>query len=127
MGLMPRGGKAEGASRRRRAWHGVGGGGGGHGTLGAGVGRTCVFVFFQAEDGIRDVAVTGVQTCALPIYSTEGEFPREHCYHELFELKANCTPGLPALVCKGTTLSFRELNDWADDWAAELQDRKSVV
>src|SRR3989449_63270 len=27
---------------------------------------TCCF-FFQAEDGIRDVAVTGVQTCALPI------------------------------------------------------------
>src|SRR5687768_17840834 len=26
-----------------------------------------VFFFFQAEDGIRDVAVTGVQTCALPI------------------------------------------------------------
>src|SRR2546429_7281757 len=26
----------------------------------------CSF-FFQAEDGIRDVAVTGVQTCALPI------------------------------------------------------------
>src|SRR2546422_8518800 len=24
-------------------------------------------LFFQAEDGIRDVAVTGVQTCALPI------------------------------------------------------------
>src|SRR5256884_1129676 len=28
----------------------------------------CVFFFFQAEDGIRDVAVTGVQTCALPIF-----------------------------------------------------------
>src|SRR3989449_10655962 len=27
-----------------------------------------VFFFFQAEDGIRDVAVTGVQTCALPIW-----------------------------------------------------------
>src|SRR2546429_4118855 len=26
-----------------------------------------VVFFFQAEDGIRDVAVTGVQTCALPI------------------------------------------------------------
>src|SRR2546422_1754331 len=26
-----------------------------------------MFFFFQAEDGIRDVAVTGVQTCALPI------------------------------------------------------------
>src|SRR5690606_39822363 len=26
------------------------------------------FFFFQAEDGIRDFHVTGVQTCALPIY-----------------------------------------------------------
>src|SRR2546429_6640727 len=29
------------------------------------IGISCFF--FQAEDGIRDVAVTGVQTCALPI------------------------------------------------------------
>src|SRR5437588_8954119 len=28
-----------------------------------------VFFFFQAEDGIRDHCVTGVQTCALPIFS----------------------------------------------------------
>src|SRR6266513_4056516 len=28
----------------------------------------CFFFFFQAEDGIRDRNVTGVQTCALPIY-----------------------------------------------------------
>src|SRR5437762_10768827 len=27
--------------------------------------------FFQAEDGIRDTSVTGVQTCALPIYLLE--------------------------------------------------------
>src|SRR5256886_4039076 len=27
----------------------------------------CDFFFFQAEDGIRDLTVTGVQTCALPI------------------------------------------------------------
>ena len=27
------------------------------------------FFFFQAEDGIRDDLVTGVQTCALPIYA----------------------------------------------------------
>src|SRR5215470_18180957 len=26
------------------------------------------FFFFQAEDGIREATVTGVQTCALPIY-----------------------------------------------------------
>src|SRR2546429_9038788 len=31
-----------------------------------------VFFFFQAEDGIRDVAVTGVQTCALPIWRRRG-------------------------------------------------------
>src|SRR2546430_10055656 len=31
------------------------------------------FFFFQAEDGIRDLTVTGVQTCALPIYQTFGE------------------------------------------------------
>src|SRR5262249_59886420 len=31
----------------------------------------CCF-FFQAEDGIRDWSVTGVQTCALPIWSPPG-------------------------------------------------------
>src|SRR6266542_6712261 len=30
--------------------------------------RRLAFFFFQAEDGIRDATVTGVQTCALPIY-----------------------------------------------------------
>src|SRR2546430_5640791 len=29
------------------------------------------FFFFQAEDGIRDLTVTGVQTCALPILEVE--------------------------------------------------------
>src|SRR3989441_1857514 len=32
-----------------------------------------VFFFFQAEDGIRDKLVTGVQTCALPIFGAEAE------------------------------------------------------
>src|SRR3712207_7275835 len=30
------------------------------------------FFFFQAEDGIRDIGVTGVQTCALPISLPQG-------------------------------------------------------
>src|SRR5216683_6069526 len=30
--------------------------------------ETLMFFFFQAEDGIRDLIVTGVQTCALPIF-----------------------------------------------------------
>src|SRR2546430_12133257 len=49
-----------------------------------------LFFFFQAEDGIRDLTVTGVQTCALPILAPTGQFdlparrdyaggdPREH-------------------------------------------------
>src|ERR1039457_7386214 len=32
-----------------------------------------VFFFFQAEDGIRDYKVTGVQTCALPICESVGD------------------------------------------------------
>src|SRR5205085_6268726 len=32
--------------------------------------------FFQAEDGIRDLTVTGVQTCALPICPKEHLMPR---------------------------------------------------
>src|SRR2546426_9991737 len=48
-----------------------------------------VFFFFQAEDGIRDYKVTGVQTCALPIcghavkkghHQAQGEEARE-CAH----------------------------------------------
>src|SRR5699024_11932046 len=39
-------------------------------------------LFFQAEDGIRDRNVTGVQTCALPIYNTDvvpvGEDQKQH-------------------------------------------------
>src|SRR5262249_58071616 len=31
--------------------------------------------FFQAEDGIRDWSVTGVQTCALPIFGYRNEIP----------------------------------------------------
>src|SRR5690554_8054345 len=33
---------------------------------------TVFFFFFQAEDGIRDADVTGVQTCALPIFYSDG-------------------------------------------------------
>src|SRR2546421_7016227 len=41
------------------------------------------FFFFQAEDGIRDLIVTGVQTCALPIsqlsaIEAEGPVPAQH-------------------------------------------------
>src|SRR5256884_2942067 len=58
--------------RRGRVWgegNGEWWGGGGGERRGGGIrrGGVVIFFFFQAEDGIRDVAVTGVQTCALPI------------------------------------------------------------
>src|SRR3712207_9564064 len=34
------------------------------------------FFFFQAEDGIRDIGVTGVQTCALPICTFSASFEK---------------------------------------------------
>ena len=33
-----------------------------------------IVFFFQAEDGIRDYKVTGVQTCALPIFNRPSDF-----------------------------------------------------
>src|SRR5260221_10621244 len=36
------------------------------------------FFFFQAEDGIRDHCVTGVQTCALPIWAIWSRRDRDH-------------------------------------------------
>src|SRR6266478_5052542 len=43
------------------------------------------FFFFQAEDGIRDLTVTGVQTCALPISISDG-------YGADARLVASCVP-----------------------------------
>ena len=42
--------------------------GGGEGRMGVGRAVGGDVFFFQAEDGIRDHCVTGVQTCALPIW-----------------------------------------------------------
>src|SRR5258707_9473313 len=41
-----------------------------------------LFFFFQAEDGIRDIGVTGVQTCALPIWATCRGMPDALAYSE---------------------------------------------
>src|SRR2546429_1188792 len=55
------------------------------------------FFFFQAEDGIRDVAVTGVQTCALPIS------PRS--------IRAGLLPALPVSLADPSRPVFRSA-DW---------------
>src|SRR3712207_1915456 len=50
--------------------------------------------FFQAEDGIRDIGVTGVQTCALPIYIAENCATRGRMANLHFFLPAHLVPGV---------------------------------
>src|SRR2546429_9353936 len=62
------------------------------------------FFFFQAEDGIRDVAVTGVQTCALPISKGIAEdFAQDLSDEEKQVLTATQTP--TAAVVFGATIT----------------------
>src|SRR5256885_6485436 len=59
------------------------------------VAAVVLFFFFQAEDGIRDYKVTGVQTCALPICSVlpwAGEIVVSHWMEPSFALTAATLP-----------------------------------
>src|SRR5690625_6049560 len=73
-----------------------------------------LFFFFQAEDGIRDGHVTGVQTCALPIslYGKFGQFAtiKEHMpdNHRLY---VEQTPEEPQLVRQLHTSLLLSLNN----------------
>src|SRR5258708_21699180 len=58
------------------------------------------FFFFQAEDGIRDDLVTGVQTCALPIsQATPGLCGAEGCWNSLELLLDLGVPVWPGVAC----------------------------
>src|SRR3712207_4866841 len=46
--------------------------------------------FFQAEDGIRDIGVTGVQTCALPIFAWFGLRDVDPPERELIRMRPEC-------------------------------------
>src|SRR2546426_4685117 len=62
------------------------------------------FFFFQAEDGIRDYKVTGVQTCALPI-----------CFREMFELRAVDVVMYDVTWCGGIS-EAKKISDMADTY-----------
>src|SRR5256885_13255934 len=57
------------------------------------------FFFFQAEDGIRDYKVTGVQTCALPI----SYFGAEYGFHESFPIYSGGLGVLAGDYCKAAS------------------------
>src|SRR3712207_7015417 len=61
-----------------------------------------VFFFFQAEDGIRDIGVTEVQTCALPISNSKDGVPKKGLRDAL--LHRDCTS---KYSCSKTSLRTR--------------------
>src|SRR5256885_7605637 len=85
-----------------------------------------LFFFFQAEDGIRDYKVTGVQTCALPISTTTGRAGSRWWYrfastgcsgsHRESDRKS----AIPRRSCRRFSGRDRQ-------FAAFAEDRKSVV
>src|SRR5436189_916117 len=60
--------------------------------------------FFQAEDGIRDTSVTGVQTCALPISATEPKLAKTPPFPEVVVAQPNPSPEIaPDIVSEDAT------------------------
>src|SRR5256886_11638162 len=82
------------------------------------------FFFFQAEDGIRDLTVTGVQTCALPILVFVG----------IFKVKGEIDPkmlwlGIGFFLLSTTVVIIFQYFHYKKDleFQKPLEDRKSVV
>src|SRR5256885_5796056 len=82
--------------------------------------------FFQAEDGIRDYKVTGVQTCALPIFTrllfqNARRGPRSHLFARRTTPQRSQTTFNPAYALKTLTAPGPAGN------STMMADRKSVV
>src|SRR2546430_3954808 len=79
-----------------------------------------LFFFFQAEDGIRDLTVTGVQTCALPISPLPNTEER---------VKSNSSmPTINQLVRKGRNkLKRKSKSPRSEEHTSELQSQSNLV
>src|SRR5690606_39431592 len=89
--------------------------------------------FFQAEDGIRDFHVTGVQTCALPISSRDFGIPVEHARKEAEEdTRCHHVMEMADDVIRIVQMVIREVEgEWQTGKSADTEhrnerDRKSV-
>src|SRR5256885_12091764 len=101
------------------------------------LGNIMFFFFFQAEDGIRDYKVTGVQTCALPISRMSGTAYGTVVLHVAPEAAVG---GPLALVRNGDLISLdveartlvlqvsdAELARRRAEWKPPPKDRESVA
>src|SRR2546430_11365751 len=89
------------------------------------VGSLDLFFFFQAEDGIRDLTVTGVQTCALPILRFSGGVARDTVPMRT----PKPVPAVPMPARKPATSSppGKAFENTISSSPAAYTDRKSVV
>src|SRR2546422_7716655 len=93
------------------------------------------FFFFQAEDGIRDVAVTGVQTCALPISELDGLALLLHGDRHHLVLKHTRVPRLLGALLRREGHFIHRLTselvlqawDRSEEHTSELQSRLHLV
>src|SRR5256886_10834385 len=86
----------------------------------------CYVFFFQAEDGIRDLTVTGVQTCALPIFLLNVGFGSEQCTTSGYIHYGPSRQSVPCyLVSSQYNPTLEE--SWGHSATTQLEDRKSVV
>src|SRR3712207_7051572 len=92
------------------------------------------FFFFQAEDGIRDIGVTGVQTCALPISALVGARSSSAvlpCEHSAFRRHSPGTCGPRA--CLGPDPAAEDAGakisafGRSEEHTSELQSRQYLV
>src|SRR5256885_5433345 len=77
-----------------------------------------IFFFFQAEDGIRDYKVTGVQTCALPIFHHGDDLGHLHAEDDLAPGRGNGV----VEVHDGAPRSGHAVHRGADQVLAQLGD-----
>src|SRR2546430_6301548 len=90
---------------------------------GARVRRLGVVFFFQAEDGIRDLTVTGVQTCALPISGMSVTASPAAAAMEYVLVNASGANSRPSWACSVKTGTNENVMTRSD----VKRDRKSVV
>src|SRR5688572_32111631 len=86
-----------------------------------------IFFFFQAEDGIRDLTVTGVQTCALPIFAHSRNQPNAAAKSRAMKAPPNtprrapCHPGKSTRLAESTNRSEerRVGKEWRSRWTPD--------
>src|SRR2546426_4865967 len=81
---------------------------------------TFFFFFFQAEDGIRDYKVTGVQTCALPILRSVAT-PDAFLGHEIHSMPAGASACASA-ANRPSSSRFSRVKNWTKSIAVRAFD-----